>query len=47
VAAVTVGDELEEERTVAFHGPFSGVFYGLLGGDDVHSIDLDISETPL
>ena len=41
MTTVTVGDEFEEKRSVfVVNGPFSGVFSGLFGRDDVHSVDL-------
>lgn len=41
VTTVTVGNELEEEGTfLVVDGPFSCVFNGLLGRDDVHSVHL-------
>ena len=43
MTAVTVGDEFEEKRTlVVVDGSFPGVLDSILGGDDIHSVDLSI-----
>ena len=40
VAAVSVGDELEDERTLACGCPFLAVLDGGHDGEDVHAVDL-------
>lgn len=40
MTAVTVGDELEKERSLAVNYPLPGELDGLVRRDDVHAINL-------
>jgi hypothetical protein len=45
VTTVTVSDELEEEGALlVIHSPFPRELDGLLGGNDVHAVDLEDSD---
>lgn len=40
VTTVAIGDELHEEWAVAFYHPVASKLDGMLGRDDIHTIDL-------
>jgi hypothetical protein len=40
VASVTVCDKLEEDRAFTVECPLASVLDGLVGSDDIHSVDL-------
>ena len=44
MTTVTVGNEFKEDGSLATGDPVTGVLYGLLHGDDIHSVRLDTGD---